>query len=88
MKLRREGALESAFDELQLAAYTPSGVHVFRHDLQTGVSSNGKITASTGKQIRFCGPKYERDWRKALDVVLGQMGESCRPLAVVPWASS
>jgi len=85
VKLPRKGAPEAAFEELLLAAYTPSGVHIFRHDLRAGVSSAGMGMAATGQEIQFYGPSNEPDWRKARDVILEKMGQSCRPLAVVPW---
>ena len=49
---------DAAFDELLLAAYTPEGVHVFRHDLRSGVGTSGKRTAATGKQIKVFGPMH------------------------------
>ena len=70
----------------RLAAYTPEGVHLFRHDLRSGVSTNGKSTAVTGQQIKFDGPRREPDWRVALAVVLDRMAEKgCTRLAFVPW---
>ena len=65
VKLRREGAEAAAFDELLLAVYSPAGVHLFRHDLRAGVSSDGKATAATGSQLKFVGPMHEPDWRAA-----------------------
>merc|ERR1711965_183437 len=59
-----------ACDELLLAAYTPEGVHLFRHDGRAGLSTNGKSTAATGKEIQFYGPKNEPDWRGALGEIL------------------
>ena len=79
---------DAAFDELLLAAYTPEGVHVFRHDLKSGVSTSGKSTAATGKHIVFAGPRHEPDWREALPVVLEKMeAKGCRPLGFVPWGT-
>ncbi len=75
-----------ACDELLLAAYTPEGVHLFRHDRRAGLTTNGKSTAATGKQIFFVGPKHERDWHAALPEILGKMeAKGCRPRAFVPW---
>ena len=82
IQLQRDGVEAAAFDELLLVAYTPEGVHLFRHDLRAGVSTNGKSTAATGKAIQFVGPKYESDWRAALDDILGKMEvKGCKPLA-------
>ena len=75
----------AAFDELMLAAYTPTGVHVFRHDLWSGVSSVGKSTAASGKQIFYTGPKHELDLRVATAAILEKMEDKgCSPLAFVP----
>ena len=75
-----------ACDELLLAAYTPEGVHLFRHDGRAGLSTNGKSTAATGKVITFYGPKHERDWRVALGEILDKVkAKGCRRLALVPW---
>ena len=86
VKLSVVGGRDAAFDELLLVAYTPRGVHVLRHDLKAGVSTNGKKTAVLGQQIAFYGPKYEMDWPVALGEILGKMEErGCKPLACVPW---
>ena len=86
VKLATAGGRDAAFDELLLAAYTPEGVHLFRHDLQAGVSTHGVSTAATGMQITFLGPKYESGWRVALGEIVGKMQDKgCRPLAFVPW---
>ena len=75
-----------ACDELLLAAYTPEGVHLFRHDGRAGVGTSGVSTAATGKEIQFLGPRNEPDWRVALGEILGKVEDKgCRPLAFVPW---
>ena len=75
-----------ACDELLLAAYTPEGVHLFRHDRRAGLSTNGKSTAATGKQVKFYGPSNEPDWRVALREILEKVeAKGCRRLAFVPW---
>jgi len=77
---------EAPFDELLLAAYTPEGVHLFRHDLRTGASSNGKITAMNGQSIQVYGPKREPDWRVALAAIVGKLQDrGCSRLAFIPW---
>ena len=73
-------------DELLLAAYTPEGVHLFRHDRRAGLSTNGKSTAATGKVITFYGPKNEPDWRVALGEILEKVeAKGCRQRAFVQW---
>ena len=75
-----------ACDELLLAAYTPEGVHLFRHDGMAGLSTAGKSTAATGKQIVFVGPRNEPDWRVALREILEKMeAKGCRRRACVQW---
>ena len=75
-----------ACDELLLAAYTPEGVHLFRHDRRAGLSTHGKSTAATGKVIQFVGPKHEPDWRVALPEILEKVeAKGCRRRAFVPW---
>ena len=75
-----------ACDELLLAAYTPEGVHLFQHDGRAGLSTNGKSTAATGKEITFYGPSNERDWRVALREILQKVeAKGCRRRAFVQW---
>ena len=86
VKLATAGGRDAAFDELLLAAYTPEGVHLFRHDLRAGVGTSGVSTAARGKKIKFIGPSHERDWRVALGEIRGKVEDKgCRPLAFVPW---
>jgi len=85
VKLPREGEPEAAFDELLLAAYTPEGVHLFRHDLRSGVSTSGKSTATRGQVIQFVGPRNEEDWREACSAIVDKMSALCVGLAFMPW---
>ena len=68
-------AKANGFEQLLLALYTPCGVFMFKHDLRTGVTTNGKRTAENGYQIQVCGPSRQRDWRQALDVIREKLGE-------------
>ena len=82
VKLAAPDQAEAAFDELQLAVYTPEGVHLFRHDLRAGVSTNGKATAATGRQITFYGPsRQEASWRVVLASILDKLAARTTPLA-------
>ena len=73
---------------LLLAAYTPEGVYLFQHDGMAGLSTTGKSTAATGKEIVFVGPKNEPDWRVALPEILEKVeAKGCRRRAFVPWDS-
>ena len=78
---------DGAYDELLLALYTPRGVHVYRHDGQLGLSSNGKSTAATGWKIQICGPTSEESWRSALDeAILPKLDAGgCVRVAEVMW---
>ena len=85
-KLQFQAVKPDACDELLLAAYTPEGVHLFQHDRRAGLSTHGKSTAATGKQIVFVGPKHEPDWRVALPEILEKVeAKGCRRRAFVPW---
>jgi hypothetical protein len=44
------------YDCLLLAWMTPRGIHIFEHDGVSGMSTNGKFTKATGKQIQMCAP--------------------------------
>ena len=84
VKLGGEGT-EAAFDELLLAAYTPRGIYLYRHDGRLGVSTSGKATAATGRNIKVLGPYDEADWASALDeAVLPKLEErGCDCLAFI-----
>ena len=71
------------FDELLLAAYTPRGVYIYRHDQRTGASTNGKHTARLGHSVQFGGPRGEPDWRPALEAALSKMDAGGELLAFV-----
>ena len=73
------------FDELLLVCYSPKGIHLYRHDQRSGVSTNGKNTALTGHNIQFGGPRGEDDWRVALESALDKMDAGGERLAFVDW---
>ena len=83
-----------AFDELLLAAYTPEGVYLFRHDERRAAAAStaaGRAAppARGSKQIAFAGPREQADWRHALDSMLTKMeAKGWRRLAFVPWDHS
>ena len=84
VKLGGKGT-EAAFDELLLAAYTPRGIYLYRHDGRLGVSTNGKATAALGSNIQVYGPRDEADWASALDeAVLPKLDKrGCELLAFI-----
>ena len=64
-------------------------MHIFRHDLQAGVSTNGKANAAGGHKIRFYGRRGQTDWRTSLEAILSKMEASgCTRLALVEFDSS
>ena len=73
------------FDELLLVCYSPKGIHLYRHDQRSGVSTNGKNTALTGHNVQFGGPRGEDDWRVALESALDKMDAGGERLAFVDW---
>ena len=84
VKLPLADVREAAFDELLLAIYAPNGIHVLRHDMSAGVSTNGKTTAAGGHRIRFYGRRGEAEWRVALSAILSKMEDGgCTHLARV-----
>ncbi|CAE8590765.1 unnamed protein product [Polarella glacialis] len=76
VKLKEDDAVESDFDELLVALYTPRGIFIYRHDLKHGLSTNGISTAVTGSDICVCGPSGETNWPAALDVILEKLDAS------------
>ena len=89
VKLGGEGT-EAAFDELLLAAYTPRGIYLHRHDGRLGVTTNGKATAALGSTINVYGPCDEADWASALDeAVLPKLDQrGCDCLAFIAFDDS
>ena len=73
------------FDELLLVCYSPMGVHLYRHDQRSGVSTNGKNTALMGHNVQFGGPRGVDDWRVALESALEKMDAGGELLAFVDW---
>lgn len=81
----------SAFDDLILALYTPSQIHIYSHDLQLGVSTHGKNTASTGHRITIFAPGDLHEWEIALPHVLKKLdhnSNACKCIADVPLTHS
>ena len=65
---------QAEYDLLYLALYTPSGIYVFKHNDEYGISTNGKQQESCGGQINVFGPKYEESIEEATRAVLRKMG--------------
>ena len=59
---------------------SPLGVHIFRHDLQTGVRVKGRDA------IQLVAPRGETRWREALLAVQSKMSKAgCRRLLELPY---
>ncbi|CAE8585313.1 unnamed protein product [Polarella glacialis] len=76
VKLKKEDAAASEFDELLLALYTPRGIYVYRHDLKHGLSAAGVKTAISGSGINVYGPTGGSNSSKALDAMLQKLDSS------------
>ena len=74
------------FDDLLLALYTPSGVHIYRHNHSFGVASAGLSTSTSGHQILVGAPKGEMEWQEALQCIFQKLLNSgCKYIASVMW---
>ena len=75
------------YDELLLAAYTPKGLYVYRHDGRLGLSKNGVSTATTGRAIHVYGPRNMESWQSALDgTILPKLDANCERVAQIEWS--
>lgn len=61
-----------AFDDLLLVLYTPRRLHVYRHDLTTGVYSAGKVTHSRGYIVQI-GSAKALNWLDGLESILAKL---------------
>ena len=77
---------EPAFDDLYLVIVSPTGLHVIKHDLVTGVRARGKLTAVHGYVIKVSGSRSTDCWEDALDEILEKLcqGGGCRVVAEKP----
>ena len=64
---------EAAFDDLYLVIMSPKGLHLIKHDLVTGVNTQGKATEVEGYDIRVCGNTGTTGWEDALDEMLEKL---------------
>lgn len=56
---------KSAFDDVYITLLTPGGLHLFKHDLSTGVSRDGQRTEQMGHIIRLFGSLKQTCWKAA-----------------------
>ncbi len=84
--------LGEPLDELQLAIYTPDGVHIYRHDQALGVCTEGRRGAraagsSPTRAVKLYGSLGEEAWRSALRRMLEKLdGSSCERLGHIRWS--
>ena len=62
------------YDLLYLALYTPSGIYVFKHNDEYGISTQGKQQESRGGKIKVVGPRNQESIEEATKAVLKKMG--------------
>ena len=67
-------------DELRLAVFAPDGIHIYVHG-GAGYSTNGKRTEAEGGSIAKYGPRNQKDWRAALDVIRSKLGKYVTTIA-------
>ena len=60
------------FDDLYLLIYAPDGFYLIKHDLKTGVSTNGVRTASHGHVISVSG-RRRQTWQESLERILWKL---------------
>eukprot|EP00933_Yihiella_yeosuensis_P043411 TRINITY_DN38198_c0_g1_i1.p1 TRINITY_DN38198_c0_g1~~TRINITY_DN38198_c0_g1_i1.p1 ORF type:complete len:401 (-),score=42.31 TRINITY_DN38198_c0_g1_i1:196-1398(-) len=76
----------AAFDDLVLVLFTPRGIYIYAHDLQTGVQSCGNKTAYLGHKITFQA-RGKLCWQSALEGILRKLDSDkngCQLLARIP----
>lgn len=60
-------------DDLLLVLYTPSGLYIFIHDDNYGVTTNGKAQHSNGGKVWVCAPSNEPSISAAADAIRAKM---------------
>jgi len=74
-----------AFDELQLALFTPRGIYIYRHDGKRGVCG-GRLMAICGQTVHIYGRCGDACWNSGLDVILNKLDDSgCVRIAFIEW---
>ena len=64
---------EATFDDLYLVIMSPKGLQLIKHDLITGVSTNGKATEVDGHKIQVNGGRNNKVWKDALTEVMRKL---------------
>ena len=66
------------YDDLYLALYTPTAVHVYEHDHATGVSSSGRNQHASGGRVFVCASRNVTNLDTAIDAIASKL----RPMHV------
>ena len=61
---------QAPFDDLYLIMFSPDSLHIIKHDLQTGVASDGNVTGSRGHKIVIRGASGQECWQTARSQIL------------------
>eukprot|EP00933_Yihiella_yeosuensis_P058910 TRINITY_DN5968_c0_g1_i1.p1 TRINITY_DN5968_c0_g1~~TRINITY_DN5968_c0_g1_i1.p1 ORF type:complete len:404 (-),score=50.69 TRINITY_DN5968_c0_g1_i1:136-1347(-) len=87
IKFALKGYRSSAwFDELLLAVYTPTGIHIFRHNGSFGISSAGAASRTKGLVIKVYAARGVRDVAAALQVIFDKLQKGgCKMIAAISW---
>lgn len=62
-----------AFDDLYVTLLTPGGLHLFKHDLSTGVSRDGQRTEQMGHVIQLYGSSKDSSWKAAAERIVDRL---------------
>ena len=62
-----------AFDDLYITLLTPGGLHLFKHDLSTGVSTDGQRTEQLGHIVRLSGSSKDSSWTAAAERIIHRL---------------
>ena len=73
IKLAHAQRPECAFDDLYLVILSPDGLHLVKHDLVTGVGTQGESTQVSGHAIRVYGSRGRNCWEDALDEIMEKL---------------
>ena len=73
VKLATDGyRAHQPFDDLYLLIFAPDGFYLIKHDLRTGVSTQGARTACQGRMIHL-GGRRGQTWQEALQIILSRL---------------
>ena len=81
--------LEAPFDDLYLVVASPEGLLLIKHDLCTGIQSDGRRTEVAGHRVDVAGGTKDIFWVDALSTIVDKLckGGSCQLVAQAPLAN-